>query len=349
MRIAVFVPNWIGDAVMATPALRALRGMAGPDGRLVGVMRPYVAEVLAGLPYLDATACYEKQGGDPKLQWTTVREQLRAERLDCVVLLTNSLRTAWMARQLGAAQRVGVSANFRGPLLTTRVYPPRRGWRRLTLPTIDGYLQVAQAAGAVIDGPRLELATTEADERAADAVWSRLGYAPTTRVAVLNTGGAFGAAKDWPAEHFATLATWLAQAGWRVLVNCGPREREAAARVAALAGDRRVASLADEAELPLGLTKAIVRRSQLLVTTDSGPRFFGVAFGTPTVSLFGPTSVVWTRTGAPHETSVSLGLACQPCMARTCPLGHHRCMRDLRVERVWNAIEHALGAVRHAA
>jgi heptosyltransferase-2 len=87
------------------------------------------------------------------------------------------------------------------------------------------------------------------------------------------------------------------------------------------------------------LTKAAIRRAALLVTTDSGPRIFGVAFGVPTVTLFGPTSVEFTLTGSPHEICVSLGLECQPCMERTCPLSHHRCMRDLTVERVLAAVD----------
>jgi heptosyltransferase-2 len=218
------------------------------------------------------------------------------------------------------------------------------------LPTICGYLQVAQAAGAPPESPELELATTAADERRADGVWRRLGWPRDARAAVLNTGGAFGAAKDWPGESFAGLARRLAGEGdWRVLVNCGPKERDAARAIVAAAGDGRVASLADEAELPIGLTKAVIRRARLLVTTDSGPRFFGVAFGVPTVTLFGPMSPEFTQTYSDWETSVSLGLDCQPCMQRTCPLKHHRCMRDLSVNQVIAAIDRVLAANRAAA
>jgi heptosyltransferase-2 len=353
MRIGVFVPNWVGDVVMATPTLRSLRGLAGPDGRLIGVMRPYVAEVLEGLPWFDDVVLYAKgsggSGSGGASSWPEARRRLRRLGLDCAVLLTNSLRTAWMAWQSGARERIGLAGNLRSPLLTTRVFAPRRGWRRAPLPTIDGYLQIAQAAGGLIDSPRLELATTEADERRADAAWARLGLDRGGPVAVLNTGGAFGAAKDWPGEHFSALARRLAEAGWQVAINCGPRERESAARVAAGASHRRVTSLAEFPELPLGLTKALVRRCQLLVTTDSGPRFFGVAFGVPTVALFGPTSVAATRTGAAHEICLSLGLPCQPCMARTCPLSHHRCLRDLSVDQAWQAIERLTGSALRAA
>jgi heptosyltransferase-2 len=343
MRLGVFLPNWVGDVVMATPALRALRKLAG-EGQLIAVMRPYVAEVLGGCTWFDESILYAKKAKDAQLAWPAVRGKLRDAKLDAVVLLTNSLRTAWMAYQSGAAELIGTAGNLRSPFLTTKVYPPRRGWRAAPPPTVLGYLNVAQAAGCAPEPATLELATTAADEAAADAVWRRCSLPRERQVAVFNTGGAFGAAKDWPAEHFAALAHQVAvQRGMHVLINCGPAEREAARGITAAAKHPHVVSLADEPQLPIGLTKAAIRRAGLLVSTDSGPRFFGVAFGVPTVTLFGPTSTEFTRTYAAHEVSVSLGLDCQPCMERQCPLVHHRCMRELSVERVYAAVEAALG------
>jgi heptosyltransferase-2 len=329
---------------MATPALRALRKHVG-GGELVGVMRPYVADVLAGSDRLDDEILYEKGSRrrtnvPARLRWPAVRARLREARLDAVVLLTNSFRTAWMAYASGARERIGWAGNFRSPLLTTRVYSPRRRGRRLRLPAVSAYLQLAEAAGAGPESIELQLGTTVADEQAADAVWKRLGLPQGAEVAVLNTGGAFGAAKDWPAERFARLAEQLVTRHdcW-VLVNCGPAERRVASEIVTRANHPRVMSLADEPELPVGLTKSVIRRARMLVSTDSGPRFFGIAFGVPTVTLFGPTSVELTRTGAPHDVGLSQGLACQPCMARVGPLGHHRCMRDLGVDRVLAAVD----------
>jgi heptosyltransferase-2 len=250
-----------------------------------------------------------------------------------------------MAWRSGTPRRIGYARDGRGWLLTTKLYEPRERGRWSPLPQIDSYLNLAYALGCEWEPPRLELATTAADEALADDVWRQLGLTGQ-QVAMLNTGGAFGAAKDWPAEHFSSLAQRIVQTlGMHVLVNCGPNERDTAREIARQAGDPRVVSLADQPQLPIGLTKACIRRAQLLVTTDSGPRFFGVAFGVPTVTLFGPTSTRWTRTHSALETSVSLGLQCQPCMARTCPLGHHRCMRDLSVEMVLARVGEQLAAV----
>jgi heptosyltransferase II len=338
MRVGVFLPNWIGDVVMATPALRALRERAGRQGRLIGIMRPYVADVLAGTNWLHQSIVYDKQPGRFPFASREVYQQLRCAEMDCVVLLTNSLRTAWMAWRSGARERIGYAGDMRSWLLTSRLARPQA-----STATIDSYLQLAAAAGAAAGSTRLELATTATEELAADAVWQTLGLPPGQRVVLLNSGGAYGAAKRWPAEHFVELARQIvADDRWSVLVNCGPAERQIAKEIESKAGDARVVSLARFDQLPIGLTKACIRRSRVIVSTDSGPRHIAIAFGRPVVALFGPTDPAATATHYAGETSLSLGLDCQPCMARVCPLGHHRCMRELTVEKVYAAVRAAL-------
>lgn len=347
MRLGVFLPNWIGDVVMATPALRALRKHVGQHGQLIGIMRPYVADVLAGTGWLDETIFYTKRAGDSEFSRRRVRQNLRAAQLDAVLLLTNSFRTAWMAWQSRASERIGYVGGFRRFLLSHRITPQTQKANGLPLPTIDSYLQLATAIGCRPEPPRMELATLEADERAADDVWRQLALPAGERVVVLNSGGAFGAAKHWPAEHFAQLARRIVANGpYTVLVNCGPAEREIAVQIVAQANDHRVVSLAGIEQVPIGLTKACIRRSRMLVTTDSGPRYFGMAFEKPVVTLFGPTDPRSVETHYARETSLALGLDCQPCMARACPLAHHRCMRDLSVDRVYDAVVMHLNAAR---
>jgi heptosyltransferase-2 len=342
MRIGVFLPNWVGDVVMATPALRALRELAGDDGELVGIMRPYVAEVLAGTTWLDRHILYDKPAGRFGVATREVYRSLRESRLDCIVLLTNSLRTAWIAWRSGARERIGYRGDARSLLLTKRVDRPIADDGG-PIATIDGYLHLVQAAGCGPATPRLELATTRDDEKAGDVIWRELGLPQGEEVIVLNSGGAYGAAKQWPAEYFAALARRIVEGGrYSVLVNCGPAEREIAREIAKHADHPRVVTLACVEHLPVGLTKACLRRSRILVTTDSGPRFFAIAFARPVVTLFGPTDPRRTETHYADETCVSLALDCQPCMERTCPLVHHRCMRELSVDTVYKAVACAL-------
>jgi heptosyltransferase II len=345
MRLGIFMPNWIGDVVMATPALRALRNHFGPDAHLVGIMRPYVAAALEGTPWLSRQLFYEKSYGLSELGWWRATSRLRAEKLDQILLLTNSTRTALMSRLSGARVRTGMTSEGRSWLLTNPIKQPIDRRTGLPIATIAAYLHLAEALGCPPESPRLELGTTAADEQAADAVWQRLGLPVGDEVVVLNSGGAFGSAKSWPAEHFADLARRIAtDCGLAVLVNCGPKERDDARSVVQRANHPRVFSLAEEPHLPLGLTKACVRRTRMLVSTDSGPRFFGIAFGKPVVTLFGPTDPRMTETHYDRETIVSLALDCQPCMERTCPLVHHRCMRDLSMDTVFAAFTRQLDA-----
>ena len=342
MRLAVFLPNWIGDAVMATPALRALRKHFGPEARIVGVGRPYVADVLAGTPWLDDLLLYDPRGKDRGRGSRPLVKKLRAERVDLAVLLPNSFRTAMLAYLGGAKRRVGYARYLRGPLLTTKLLPPRSGGKLVPCPMVDYYLALACAVGCPEESPRLELATSAADEAAADAAWRRLGLGPPQRVVTMNCSGAFGAAKLWPVPHFAALAARIAnEIAHDVLVVCGPSERQAAERIVELAANPRVVSLAAE-PLGLGLTKASIRRSRLLVTTDSGPRHFGVAFGVPVVGLYGPTPPIWGENATAQAVHLQVDLDCLGCHQRTCPLGHHRCMRDLSVEQVYGAVREQL-------
>jgi heptosyltransferase II len=342
MRTGVFLPNWIGDAVMAGPALRALRGHLGPAATIIGIMRPYVADVLAGTGWLDEQWYYAPRSRDVELGSWTLLGRMRAAPFDLAVLLSNSLRTAMLAFAGGASKRVGYARYGRGPLLTTRLQPPRVAGQLVPCPMVDYYLDLAYAVGCPVESPRLELATSAEDERTADIVWARLGLGEPGETITFNSSGAFGAAKLWPIEHFAALARRVAtELDRRVLVLCGPSEREIAARIVREAAHPRVASLADE-PLSIGLSKACVRRSRLLVTTDSGPRHFAVAFGVPTIGLYGPTPPIWGRNSTARELNLQVDLECLGCHERTCPLGHHRCMRDLTVDRVFQAVRHEL-------
>jgi heptosyltransferase-2 len=339
MNIAVFLPGWIGDAVMATPAIRALR-QHYRAARLVGVVKPYVAAILDGNPWFDDMLFT----GGPKAPGVLgAAAALRRRGIDLAVLLPNSFRTALIA-WLGACRRRVGYARYGRRLLLTDALESRRDeqGRFLPSPIIDAYNLLAERAGTDAPGCRMELFTSPADEEAVDQIWKRSGLHSFPRVVCLNPGAAFGASKCWPAEHFAALANTLAakhDAG--VLVLCGPSERIVSRQIAALARHPAVIALADQAApgchggvpLSLGLTKACVRRADLLVTTDSGPRHFAAAFDRPVVTLFGPTHIAWTETYHHAARHLQLKVDCGPCQQRVCPLDH-RCMRELEPRMV---------------
>jgi heptosyltransferase-2 len=337
MTVAVVCPNLIGDTVMATPTFRAIR--AGfPSSRVVAVVRPAVSPVLDGGPWFDDRILCDHRSKSPEYRPRGVIDRLRAERVETVILLPNSFRSALLAWRSGARRRVGYARGGRSFLLTDRLDPPRdrRGAFRPT-PIVDYYLALARHLGCPVDSTRTDLHTTPDDEAAADRAFAALGIAPGASVVCLNTGGAFGPAKAWPEGHFAALARRLAlESGVDVLVLCGPGEREAARAIVARADHPGVTSLADQ-PLSLGLSKACVRRAALLVTTDSGPRHFAPAFDVPVLTLFGPTHIAWTRTYHPLSFHILNPVECGPCQRPVCPEGHHRCMKDLDPDAVFRA------------
>ena len=335
MNIAVFLPNWIGDAVMATPAVRALREQFR-DARLVGVLKPYIHGVLEGSPWFDELI-YLDSRGEANRRWLAAAARLRRERIDMAILFPNTFRSALVAWLAGCKRRIGYTRYGRGLLLTDRLEPlcDLRG-RRVPYPVIDDYNRLAEVAGCVRLSRRMQLFTTPRDERAADEVWHRAGWDAGTEVVCLNPGAAFGAAKHWSVESFATLARYLCDRTDRaVLVLCGPGEQAMAQRIVELADRPRVHSLAEHA-LSLGLTKACVQRAALLITTDSGPRHFAAAFDRPVVTLFGPTHIAWTETYYPRAVHLQKQVECGPCQRRVCPFDH-RCMKLLSPQEVFQA------------
>ena len=341
MKIAIFLPNWIGDVVMATPTLQAVRDHFGPSAHLIGVMRPYVSEVLSGTRWLDQQLFYDPQAKDPALRSRTLLRKLRQERPATVLLLPNSLRTGLLGWLSGAGRRVGYAQYGRGPLLTDKLKFRKSRGRFLPASTMDSYLELAYLLGCPRRTPHLDLATLPEDEAAADNVWRRLRLPPGKEVVVCHNAGGWGgraSSKAWPNAHFAELAYRIAtRLGKSVLVLCGPGERAAAADIALRAAHPQVKSLADQT-LGIGLTKACVRRSRLMISTDSGPRHFAAAFGVPTITLYGPTHQAWGDTHYSHAIDLQEEVPCGPCMQRKCPLVHHQCMRDLSVDRVYAAV-----------
>lgn len=362
MKIAAFLPNWVGDVAMATPALRALR-LQFPAARIIGVMRPYVSGVVQNSPFLDERVLLSKRGNwgqsGPAVAW-----RLRREKIDAAILFPNTFRTALIAWFAGCRQRIGYRLYGRGFLLTTSLEPKRdaRGWI-VPSPAIDSYNRLAQSLGCPDPGHRMEIFTRADDEQAADQVWLESGLSASKEIICLNPGAAFGSAKLWDQEYFVRLARdFVDRRGSGVLVLCGPKEADLARAIARAADRPGIHALADlcpspgtpgagkelSSGLSVGLTMACIRRASLLVTTDSGPRHFAAALNRPVVTLFGPTHIAWTETYYPQAIHLQKKVECGPCQMRTCPLDH-RCMKLLAPEEVFQASVHLLHTTQRKA
>lgn len=348
MKIVVILPRWVGDACMATPLLRGLRAHFGPAARITGVMRPILADLLAGTPWLDESIFYDRHKGSVELGFRAVARAVRAREPDAALVLPGSLSAAALAVRSGARRRVGFAGNWRRLLLTDPLTLPRDRGRPRHLPPPLAYLRIGAAIGLPPQSPRLELATTPADERRADEVLAAAfpGRDPGGRdpLVVLNDNSSNGSARAWGVDNHAALARSLVGRipGACVLVHCGPGDREPARAIVARAADPWVAGLGDTPDLPLGLSKAIYRRATLAISSDSGPRHIAAAFGVPTVALIGPTDPVLGRSDEERCIEMRNALVCSPCRAAECPLGHHDCMRTITVDEVARAALEAL-------
>lgn len=335
----VVLPTWVGDFVMATPLLRAVRArFAG--ARITFLGEANLRDLVAGGDWMDEFLAWP--GRDGRNPWhrpyRALVAELRSRRFDLAVLLPNAFRAALAAWQAGAARRVGFNRDGRGLLLTDRIpCVNRAGWRKFTpYPIVAYYADLGEAVGCPRAGDRLHLFTTPACDESLGATLAALGVSDTENLLVISPGAKYGAAKCWAPERFAEVADLLRERdGLTPLVTCGPGEEHIARSIRkAMKGP---AVVFDERRLSLGELKSLVKRARLLLCNDAGPRHFAKAFGVPVVTVFGPTHRAWTDTSYQDERIVRIEVDCGPCQQRVCPLGHHKCMTGVSVEMVYAA------------
>ncbi len=321
-------PNWVGDLVMATPLLEA----AVHDGRFERVtiaLRARLADVLAGGPC--QAHCLQLERGRSEV------EALRALAPDGVLLLSNSFGSAWRAFRARIPLRFGAALSGRGLLLTHRVVPPHRDGRRVPIPTAHLLADVAGLLGILPESLHPRLYVTPQARAAARARLETLGLEGGAHYVLCTPSAAFGAAKMWPSEHHGRALDLLHERfGLRAVISGAPGE-EREMRAVARAARHGALDLSGE-ERDLELLKALVAEASLLLTSDSGPRWFAAAFDVPCVTVMGPNFPELTASSLERCEVVRLeGLECAPCLERVCPLGHHRCMNALAPERAVEA------------
>ena len=332
-RILVRAPNWVGDVVMATPALRALR-RAHPRAEIVLEGRPFLEPLVRGLPSLDGFLAEPPGRG---LRATVARARaLRARAFDWAVLLPDSVRAALAPFLARVPVRAGYARDgARRALLTRSLAPPREAGRRVPIPMVERYLRVTRALGCPDQGEALELVV---DAAAAERVAKRLaaaGLPPGAPLVVVTPGASFGASKLWPPEHFASACDGLARRHGLVAVLApGPGEEALARALASRMKDPALVLVdpcTDLAELA-----ALLAGARLHLGNDTGPRQMAVALGIPTVVLMGPTDPRHSAHALARQRVLREPVACSPCHRAVCPIDH-RCMKRLAPERVLEA------------
>ncbi len=351
--ICIFLPTWVGDACMATPMLRSLRA-AFPQDRLVGVMRPVIRDVLdggwkGGQPWFDEIVLLNKKTSAGCVTKFTLIGALRRRKIDVAILLTNSLWSAAVARVSSIPRILGYDRDARGWLLSDAIPVARDGKKLKPVSQIEYYLELARWLGCDTVDRSMQLDVSPSDRELADNLWAQLSFDRIRPTIAINVGAATSATRLWPASKVSELSLRIAEElGWQVLLHCGPSERAAMNQLAVDLKHPKIGSMGVSAELPIGLSKAVLERCDGLVSTDSGPRHLAVALNRSVVSLYGPTDAAWTTTYNRPEIAIAEELACRACYQSPCPLKHHRCMQDIQVSRVLEAIS-KIGAVQRSA
>lgn len=325
------MPNWIGDAVMATPALHAIR-QGFPGAHIAIVANPLAAELFTFHPDCDQVIRFDKRGGHGRVRgfWHFCMA-LRRERFDVAILLQNAFEAAAMARLAGIPRRAGYRTDGRALLLTHGVPAVDK---KHGLHHVDYYLHMLGRLGIETTGRRLSLALT-AEEQA--GVRARLGAGDWIAV---NPGASYGAAKRWIPERFAAVADALAgEFGGRVVLTGGPGEAEIGRDIERA---MRVAPLNLIGQTSVRELMAVLAQCRLVVTNDSGPMHIAAAFGVPLVAVFGPTDHTTTSPLADNCRIVRSAAECAPCMLRECPTDHH-CMTAVTSSMVLDAARSLLG------
>ncbi len=331
------MPTWVGDVVMATPSLRALRRHF-PDTHITLLTRPNTLDVLSGGPWMDDVLAWQptKRGLRRLADPMATAARLRRKSFNWALLLSNSFRSALVARLARIPRRIGYDRDGRGLLLTDRLAPPREDGRFAFISTVHYYNDLVMTLGCPDPGESMELFTTPEDERAVDARLAGWGIGHHHPLVVINPGAAFGSSKLWLPQRYAAVADRLvAERDAQIVITCGPGEEPLAWQIHDTM--QKPAHVVDRPRGTLGQLKALIARCDLLLNNDTGPRHFAKALKRPVVTVFGSTHPEWTHTDYPQERIVRIDVECGPCQKKICPLEHHECMTGVTVDMVYEA------------
>ncbi len=331
-KILIRSTNWIGDAIMTTPAVRTIR-QNFPDADITLLALPWVADVFAACPHIDHIFIYHKNGRYQGLRGKIrLAADLRAEHFDLTILLQNAFEAALITTLARIPVRAGYTTDGRGILLTHGIHKhPDIGSKH----QVHYYQEMLRGLGLQPGPDSLELFLEPSAIQEAEALLEKAVQGREVPIIGLNPGAAYGPAKRWPVRKYGELGRQLAIATDGLILIFGTEEdREAAAEISE-AADERVLDLTGKTSLALAL--ACIDRCQVFVTNDSGLMHVAAALHTPLVAIFGSTDHIATGPYSDKATIIRKPLDCSPCMKTHCPKEHFQCMEQITVDEVAEA------------
>jgi heptosyltransferase-2 len=337
VKILIRATNWVGDAILALPALRAVRAKS-PDAHLSVVARPYVADLYRGQQICDQLIPYDLNGKHASFSGRAqLASELRAQRFDVALLLQNAFDAAWLAWRAGIPQRIGYARDGRSLLLTKAVPVPKPG----EIPSHEQfyYLELLKRAGWIDNVPGERNIRLWVDPRTKQPAEQRLlaaGSRPNKLRIAIGAGASYGSAKCWLPERFAEVANRLMAESEAEIILFGTAA-EAPVSAAITAGMRTppidLTGKTTIADLP-----ALLSQCHVFIGNDSGAMHVAASVGLPVVAIFGPTDPQGTSPVTPRCTVVQEKPYCSPCFLRRCPTDH-RCMTRISPAAVATAAQ----------
>jgi heptosyltransferase-2 len=334
--ILVWLPSPMGDAILCTPALRAIRRHF-KSARISFFARPAVREVLSPSSFNDIWL--EQRSNNP----FAIAKMFRQQKFTHAILFKNSFASALAVFLAKIPSRVGYAREGRSLLLTDKLYPPKlRSGKFKPISMMDYYLATASRLGADTADRNLELSV---DPQAEQQVRAKLPavFSSEGPVVVFVPGGAFGPSKCWPSDRFAQTANWLTEnhnATVVVSVASNPAEKQTAEEICGLSKQNLI-NLAEK-PVTLGELKTLFSRADLVISNDTGPRHIAIALRRKIITLFGPNDPAWTDTGYENEIQIVGDAPCAPCARPVCKETEHLCMQAISVEMVCDAAKRLL-------
>lgn len=343
MKILIRATNWVGDAIMALPALRAVRSRF-LDAEIAVLARPYVADIYRDQAICNQLISYDSQtkhAGIPGRE--RLAAELRAQKFDLALLLQNAFDAAWLAWRAGIPERIGYARDGRSFLLTKPIPVPKTG----EIPPHEKfyYLELLRRASwidSLPDESFIPLNVSDLSRRRAEEFLAQSGVRSNSLRIAIGAGASYGSAKCWPPPRFAELANRLQSESDADVILFGTAAEAAVTRAISSELRRSPIDLTEKtsiADLP-----ALLSQCHLFIGNDSGAMHVAAAVGLPVVAMFGPTDPYGTSPVTPRCTIVQQQPYCSPCFLRHCPTDH-RCMSAITPVMVEAAAKPWLAAV----
>ena len=329
--IIVRMPNWVGDAVCASPILSSLR-QAYPASQITAMCQDNIGALFAKDPAVNNVFRFCSTRSLLKAVWDRdVIVKLRAKKYDLGVLLTHSFSSAWRFWQGNVKKKVGFIKDGRRFLLSDPIVFPKKKEHM-----VHTYQRLLSSVGVVDQQARPRLFVTEEEKRQAWQFVKRFDISCAKTLIGINPGAAYGMAKCWLPERFRELARKLIESNpaYTVLFF-GSLEQQLLVDQICKDLSPRVVNLAGQTSLRQLM--AIIKCLAVLVTNDSGPMHIADSLNIPLVALFGSTDPAVTGPYFQRDAVVASVPSCSPCFKRVCPIDF-RCMKAIQVNHVFDQV-----------